>query len=50
MLELDKAIGQGIQSRIAAHVNILAGVVFGAFLADNNLAFFYGLVAENFNA
>ena len=29
---------------------ILAGVVFAAFLTDNDLSFFNGLVAENFNA
>lgn len=50
VLEFDHAVYQGVQGRIAADADVAAGVVFGAFLADNDRAFFNGLVAEDFYA
>ena len=49
-LELDQSVNQRIQSRVAGHFDVLAGMVLGAMLADDDFAFFDRLVAENFHA
>ncbi len=49
-LEFDNAVSKGIQSGVAAHFDIFARMELAAMLADNDLALFNGLIAENFYA
>ena len=46
-LELDNAVAQGEQGVVLAHTDILAGVVDGASLADDNVTSFGNLATED---
>jgi len=50
VLELYHSVSQSVERGISAHADVASRVEFGAVLADNNLAFFYGLVAKDFYA
>jgi len=50
LLKLDRAVFDGINSVIDSEANILAGMVFLATLAQNDLAGGYFLTTEDFNA
>ena len=49
-LELDSAVTQGIQRMVSANADILARVVDGATLTDDNVAGNTMLTAKNLNA
>lgn len=49
-VELHYAVDEGVKSVVLAHTDILAGVVGGAALADNNVAGDALLTAKNLDA
>ena len=49
-VELHHAVDEGVEGVIFAHTHVLAGVVDGATLADNDVAGHALLTTENLNA
>ena len=49
-VELHHAIDEGVESVVLAHADVLAGVVDGAALADDDVAGDAFLTAKNLNA
>ena len=49
-VEFDDAVDEGVEGVILAHADVLAGVVDGAALADDDVAGDAFLTAKNLNA